>query len=135
MKVLVAEDEESIAKQFRLIIESAGHTVTLTSNGEECVNAYRQAMGKLLDTSEKYLASYPPFDLVQLDSRMPKMDGIAAAKQILEMNKHQRIIFISAYGPSTIKRSLPEIPDLEVISKPVELEKLLKNRRPWRQER
>lgn len=57
---------------------------------------------------------------------MPIMDGIAAAKQIIKMNKHQRIIFVSAYSPSTIKRSLPEIPDLEVISKPVELQKLLK---------
>lgn len=122
----MAEDDESIAKQFRLIIEASGHTVTLTFNGEECVNAYKLAMSRLPKSSDEYLAGHLPFDLVQLDSRMPKMDGIAAAKRIREINRHLRIIFISAYSPSTIKRALPEIPDLEVIAKPVELQKLLK---------
>lgn len=125
MKVLVAEDDESIAKQFRLIIEHSGHAVTLTSDGEECVNAYKHAISKLPDSSDEYLAQHPPFDLVQLDSRMPKMDGIMAAKLIMKMNRHQRIIFVSAYAPSTIKRALPDIPDLEVITKPFELQKLL----------
>ena len=125
MRILVAEDDESIAKQFQLIIENSGHTVTLTSDGEECVDAYSQAISELPDTSEDYLAQHPPFDLVQLDSRMPKMDGITAAKLIIKMNRHQRIIFVSAYAPSTIKRALPDIPGLEVITKPFELEKLL----------
>lgn len=126
MKVLVAEDDENIAKQFRIIIENSGHTVTLTSDGEECVTAYKHAISMLPDRSDDYLAEHPPFELVQLDSRMPRMDGIAAAKLIIAMNRHQRIIFISAYSPSTIKRALPEIPGLEVISKPVELGRLLK---------
>ena len=99
MKILMAEDEFSIGTMFKLWLEGSGHSVVLTTDGEECVEAYKQAMSKLPDTSEKYLASYPPFDLVQLDSRMPKMDGISAAKQIIKMNKHQRIIFVSAYAP------------------------------------
>ena len=112
MRVLVAEDNESIAGQFRLIIEHSGHAVTLTSNGEESVNAYKQAMSQLPDISDEYLASLPPFDLVQLDSRMPRMDGITAAKLIKKMNRHQRIIFVSAFAASMIKCALPDIPDL-----------------------
>jgi CheY-like chemotaxis protein len=38
-----------------------------------------------------------PFDVVVLDYKMPSKDGMEVAKEILQINPYQRIIFASAY--------------------------------------
>jgi CheY-like chemotaxis protein len=40
-------------------------------------------------------SSSSPFDVVVLDYRMPKKDGTEVAKEILDLNPNQRIIFES----------------------------------------
>jgi len=123
MKILVAEDEDSISQIYQIMLEDKGHEVTLTSNGEECLQAYRKAVTKLSDTSQEYLARYPPFDAVILDYRMPKMDGMDAAKFILEINPHQRIIFASAYVATTLLDSVKQLHVVvELLQKPFDLE-------------
>ena len=49
-----------------------------------------------------------PFDAVMLDYRMPKINGIEVAKEILAVNPHQRIIFASAYVKETLTDSIKE---------------------------
>lgn len=123
MKILIAEDEPGILETYKIMLEDRGHEVVLTSNGEECVRAYGEAMKKLPATSQEYLASHPPFDVVMLDYRMPKMDGMEAAKFILEVNEHQRIIFASAYVLSTLKESIKYLHVMvELLQKPFDLD-------------
>lgn len=115
MNVLIAEDETSIARVYQIMLESYAHNVTLTGNGQECVEAYKQV-----------LAQHSSFDVVLMDGRMPIMDGIQAAKIILELNKDQRIVFVSAFMKTTMRDSMKDLPRvLEVISKPVELDYLV----------
>jgi two-component SAPR family response regulator len=40
---------------------------------------------------------------------MPKKDGIEVAKEILEMNSKQRIIFASAYVKDTLEDAVKEL--------------------------
>jgi CheY-like chemotaxis protein len=123
MKILVAEDEQGISKTYQIMLEDKGHEVTLTSDGAECVIVYGKALSKLADASEKYVASHPPFDAVILDYRMPKMDGMEAAKAILEINPYQRIIFASAYVATTILESVKQLGVVvELLQKPFDLE-------------
>jgi len=35
LKILIAEDEEDIAYQYRMALDALGHEVVLTKNGEE----------------------------------------------------------------------------------------------------
>lgn len=126
MKILIAEDEFTIGRMFQVMLEGSGHTVTLTSDGEQCVEVYRHAIIQSSNRSEEYLAEHPPFDVVLMDGRMPVMDGVQAAKQILHINQQQRIIFITAYMRSTIETSLKDFSrPLEIISKPVDLDVLV----------
>lgn len=126
VKILIAEDEFTIGRIFQIMLEGSGHTVTLTTDGEQCVEAYKHATIQSSNRSEEYLAEHPPFDAVLMDGRMPIMDGVQAAKKILHINKQQRIIFITAYMRNTIETSLNDFPKpLEIISKPVDLDVLL----------
>jgi len=123
MKILIAEDEVGIAETYLVILEARGHDVTATSDGAECLKVYKDTIAALDDDSEEYLSRNPPFDVVILDYRMPKMDGLEAAKFILEANKHQRIIFASSYVMSTLQESVKQLHAVvELLQKPFELE-------------
>ena len=45
MRILIAEDEQVISMQYCLVLEERGHDVTVTNDGEECMNVYRTALG------------------------------------------------------------------------------------------
>ena len=126
MKILVAEDQSDIAGMYKDMLEGRGHDVTVTHDGSECIKAYRDAIELLQDTSEEYLSKNPPFDVVVLDYSMPNMDGLQAAKLILVTNKHQRIIFASAYARYILEESVKELHAVvELLSKPFEDEVLI----------
>jgi CheY-like chemotaxis protein len=59
------------------------------------------------------------FDVLILDYKMPKKDGLQVAKEILEMNPEQRIIFASAYVKETLSESVKELKRVvEMMQKP-----------------
>lgn len=126
MKILVAEDEGAIAEQYLIVFQSKGHEVKITKNGLECTDVYNDAMARLQPRSDEQLACSPPFDVVVLDYRMPKMDGLQAAKLILDANKHQRIIFASAYVMSSLQESVKYLHSVvEFLQKPFELDHIV----------
>ena len=72
-----------------------------------------------LISSSSSLSLSPPYDAVVLDYRMPKKDGLQAAKEILASNPSQRIIFASAYVKETLKESVKELRQVvELMQKP-----------------
>src|SRR3989304_2261355 len=93
--ILVAEDNEFTAKQYKTALEKKGHQVTLTKDGEECFDVYNDEV-KYSELFKKSKQS--PFDVVLLDQNMPKKTGIEVAKEILGLRGNQRIIFLSAYA-------------------------------------
>lgn len=124
MRILVAEDEPRIARDYRLILQSRGHDVTLTDNGQKCLEEYMTALGK----SNQHPATLetPPFDVVILDYRMPKKDGLATAREIVKLCPNQRIIFASAYTRETLAESTRQLHQVvELIQKPFELSYLI----------
>jgi two-component system, sensor histidine kinase len=65
-RVLVVDDHAMNRKVARLLLEALGCTVDLANDGEEAVAAVSGAV----------------FDLILMDVRMPKMDGLAATRAI-----------------------------------------------------
>ena len=66
-----------------------------------------------------------PFEVVILDYKMPKRDGLQVAKEVLAVNPHQRIIFASAYTRETLD-SVKELEQVvELLQKPFSLHTLL----------
>jgi len=82
MRILIAEDETIIRLDLREMLEKAGFDVCgEAKDGEEAVTLAR--------TLEP--------DLVLLDVKMPKLDGIDAARRILE-ERPIPIVMVTAYG-------------------------------------
>ena len=82
MRVLIAEDETIIRLDLRGQLEDAGHEVCAEAkDGVEAVELAR---------------SEQP-DVALLDVKMPRLDGIEAAKQILD-ERPIPIVMLTAYG-------------------------------------
>jgi len=124
LNILVAEDNEFTAKQYKTALEKEGHRVTLTKDGEECFDVYNDEVkySELFKNSKQ-----SPFDIVLLDQSMPRKTGIEVAKEILGLRRNQRIIFLSAYaqkilvGADNVKEDT-----IQILQKPFSLDFLVK---------
>lgn len=92
MKILVAEDEPEILQIYKVVLESEGHEVVLTKDGEECMRAYKDMLDKSTELGN------PAFDLLILDHRMPKKTGLQVANEVLAISPSQEILMMTAYA-------------------------------------
>ena len=119
LKVLIAEDEEDIARQYQIALDALGHEVYLTKDGEECLKNYTYALS--FNTEDRLT----PYDVVVIDYMMPVKDGLTLTKEILEKCPEQRIIIVTGHGA----KLLPELNNLdgqvEVLTKPILLTTLV----------
>ncbi len=83
LKILIADDSEFMRIAYKRILESHSNfrVVAMASNGEEAV--------------QQAAESGP--DVAILDIRMPKVDGIRVAHEILKRRPGTAIVIISAY--------------------------------------
>ena len=127
MNILIAEDENDIASIYKETLESRNHRVMVTSNGEDCLKAYHNAFQEMISShTEKMTRFQLPFDIVLLDYKMPQINGLEVAKEILAVNSHQRIIFASAFVIETLEILIKELKRaVELIQKPFTLMKLI----------
>jgi CheY-like chemotaxis protein len=130
MRILVAEDEEDIKTIYYMSLVERGHKIILTSDGEECLMVYRQKLQEQQQQQQQRYhdkdTSSSPFDVVILDYKMPKKDGLQAAKEILDINPEQRIIFASAYVKETLVESVKELKRVvELMQKPFSMSALV----------
>jgi CheY-like chemotaxis protein len=127
MNILLAEDEIDIASIYKETLESRNHRVTITSGGEDCLKAYHNAFQEMISSQPETMTRFQlPFDIVLLDYKMPQINGLEVAKEILAVNSHQRIIFASAFVIETLEISIKELKRaVELIQKPFTLMKLI----------
>src|ERR671932_2808464 len=125
MKILLAEDDRDTATLYKKTLEERGHQVIITSNGKGCLDVYHKELRDItLNTDpSKHIQ---PFDAVILDYKMPKINGMEVAKEILAINPHQRIIFASAYVKDTLIDSVQKLTQpVELLQKPIQEEELV----------
>ena len=119
MKLLVVEDDYSTADLFRLILEGRGHHVTVVNCGEQCLKTYSEQLTIVRDSPAAH-GHESPYDSVILDYKLPGINGLQVAKEILTLNLHQRIIIVSAYASDIISQASggSKLP-MEVLEKPI----------------
>ena len=122
MKILIAEDEVAIGNEYKLILDSRHHQVILARDGEQCILAYEKAL-RAMQSEYPSTEDRTPFEIVVLDFRMPKKDGVDVAKHILAVCPRQRIIFATAHTLDALDGLMKKIQtSIEVIQKPFDLD-------------
>src|SRR5919199_5217832 len=118
MKILLAEDNQEISTLYNIMLRPRGHRVTVTNNGEECLQVYhRELQNVTLNTNPS--DHVQPFDAVILDYKIPKINGMQVAKEILAINPRQRIIFASAYVNDNLVELVQQLnQQVELLQKP-----------------
>jgi CheY-like chemotaxis protein len=124
VRILIAEDETDVLRLYRKALERKGHTVVLAYNGEETLKAYQDS--RRTENSKTGKTYVSGFDVVVLDYKMPRIDGMEVAKSILASNPNQRIIFASAFVKDTLAESVKKLDQaVELMQKPFELKALV----------
>ncbi len=89
-RVVIAEDEALIRLDLKEMLEEEGHTVVAeAANGEDAVR----------------LAEQHRPDLVVLDVKMPRLDGISAAEQIAAARLAPVVILTAFSQPELVERA------------------------------
>jgi CheY-like chemotaxis protein len=125
MRILIAEDDPEAVQAYKDALHSRNHQVTITSNGEECLKVYNKNLTRPKKEKEKENKSKntSSFDVIVLDYKMPKKDGMEVAKEIFDINPEQRIIFVSAYVRDTLEDSVKQLKRVvELIQKPFDID-------------
>jgi DNA-binding response OmpR family regulator len=112
-KVLIVEDEQSLATGIKFNLEMEGHEATAVADGNEALCLLTPALGGAL------------FDLVILDVMLPGSDGYEVARRAREAGNYTPILMLTAKGmPEDIVRGLEAGAD-DYLTKPFELPVLL----------
>lgn len=110
INVLIADDLKFIKLVLRELVEKAGFRVVgEASNGEEAVELYQDKRP----------------DVVLLDITMPKMDGLAALKQILKVDPEAKVIMCSALGQQSLMVQALQLGAKDFIVKPFREERVI----------
>ncbi len=125
MRILIAEDNNDIALMYRVALQNRNHHVVITDNGEDCLTIYREELKNVI-SGMGGLDKQQVFDVVILDYKMPQMNGIEVAKEIIRINPKQRIIIVSAYVRETFLPSVKELGHhVELVQKPFNIDTLI----------
>lgn len=109
--ILLVDDEDSVRRYLRLVLEEAGCTVVEASDGQEALTRYDEAGGL--------------FDAVVSDVSMPKMNGLDLARALESRNQLLPILFLTGYASRETAAGLTAQEGRQIVMKPVAPERLL----------
>jgi two-component system cell cycle response regulator CpdR len=108
LRILLAEDDESMRVYLARALERSGYSVVAVDNGLAAL--------PLLESE--------PFDLLLTDIVMPEMDGIELAQKAAGISPDIRVMFITGFAAVALKAGR-KTPDAKVLSKPFHLRDLI----------
>lgn len=107
--ILVVDDEASIRRTLREILEYEDFVVEEAEDGEEAITAIHEHQ----------------YDLVLLDVKMPKIDGMDVLKEISNEGIDLPVVMISGHGTIETAVEATKLGAYDFIEKPPDLNRLL----------
>lgn len=101
-KILICEDEPDAQESLGNILKDKGFTISSAEDGEQAINVAKEINP----------------DLVLLDIRMPKVDGLEVAREIRKFNTQAKIIFITAFQSPELAKEAAKYNISDYIVKP-----------------
>jgi len=118
LHILVAEDNPVNQKVAQVLLERAGHSLSLAHNGLEAVER----------------AQAESFDLILMDAQMPEMDGLEATRKIRALPEpacRLPILAMTANVLSGFRETCFEAGMNDFVSKPIDFEQLFSALQRW----
>jgi len=116
LSVLFVEDHDEVRDSTVEILENYFKIVDTARDGEEGLEKY-------LDFFKKTDSYY---DILITDIEMPVLNGVSLVKEIKKINESQQIIVLSAHDESHYLLELINIGIFQFITKPIDINTLLK---------
>lgn len=107
--ILIIDDERPIRNTIKDILEYEQYTCDIAVDGQDGINLFNQKK----------------FDLVLLDIKMPKLDGMEVLDLMLEANTDTQVIMLSGHGNVEIAVEAIKKGAYDFIEKPVDINRLL----------
>lgn len=107
--VLICDDEEGIRESFKLILADT-YTLKFTNNGLQAIDL---------------LKTFTP-DVMLLDIKMPKINGIEVLKQIKKLKPKLPVIIVTGYQSVETAQEALKNGASDYIPKPFESKQILK---------
>lgn len=107
--ILIIEDNKDMQFLLKTILQEEGYETIAASNGKLGV--------------EKFKDHFP--ELVLLDMRLPRMNGMAVFKEILKINKKQLVIMITAFADVSDAVTAMKMGVYDYIKKPFNNDELI----------
>jgi DNA-binding NtrC family response regulator len=110
-KVLIADDEGSLRSLLREILQDIGlQRIQEAANGEDALQMLRKE----------------PFDLLFLDIKMPKRDGLSVLREMSGKEWMPRTVVLTAFGDFSIALEATKLGAFDYINKPFNIEEIKK---------
>lgn len=107
-KVLVVDDDDSVRKAMHFALQD-NFDVTVSQDGLEAI--------------ERLYKEH--FDIILLDIRMPRLNGIEALKRIQKIAPETDVVMLTATVNSDITSSVLQLGAINYLTKPFEMEELI----------
>ncbi len=108
-KILIIDDEKSIRKTLREILEYEKYQVDEAADGSEGIEMVKKVN----------------YDIILCDIKMPKMDGIEVLNKVMELSPDTSMVMVSGHG--NIETAVEAVKNgaFDFIAKPLDLNRLL----------
>jgi DNA-binding NtrC family response regulator len=107
--LLIVDDEEGIRESVGLILSEDDYALRFASSGEEAL---------------RRLAA-EPFDLVLMDIKMPKVDGLEVLRAMRRRGFAMPVLFLTAYQSVELAKEAARLGAVDYLPKPFDRDQLL----------
>ncbi len=108
--ILICDDEEGIRESLKLILKDT-YDLVFTDNGQQCL--------EVLKTDKN-------INLVLMDIKMPKQNGIEITRDIKRLNPNIKVLIITGYESAEIAADATAAGADAYITKPFESKQIIK---------
>jgi len=108
LRVLVADDEEGIRESLGLILQD-DYEVSFAHDGEEALARFSQG----------------GFDLMLLDIKMPKLDGLEIMRHLKQQRFEVPVLILTAYQSVEVAKEAVRLGAVDYIPKPFDRQQIL----------
>ncbi|MFC1717247.1 sigma-54-dependent transcriptional regulator [Candidatus Poribacteria bacterium] len=106
--ILIADDHKSTCEGLALALKAKGHSTQIALDGESAIEAVREHF----------------FDLLIVDIRMPKRDGVEVLEEVKAISPDTIVIMMTAHGTIDVAVEAMQKGAVDFITKPYKLEQI-----------